>query len=210
MTQPPDQADPTTFWDAKFEGQDYKYGTRPNAFLVDQSWRLKPESRVLAPGDGEGRNGVWLAEQGHSVVTVDASPRGIQKATKLALDRGVRLNASCADLRDWAWPTAVFDVVVATFLHLAPTHRLKLHQSMVQALVPGGLVLLEAFTPDQLKFRSGGPKAPELLYAAEHLRTDFKAAEILELEETETVLAEGPYHEGTAAVVRLVARRPVV
>ena len=208
MTEPQDQADPTTFWDAKFEGQDYKYGTRPNAFLVDQSWRLKPGARILVPGDGEGRNGVWLAEQGHSVVTVDASPRGIQKATKLALDRGVRLNASCADLRDWAWPTAVFDVVVATFLHLPPAHRPRLHQSMVQALVPGGLVLLEAFTPDQLRHRSGGPKAPSLLYATDLLREDFAAAEILELEETETVLAEGPYHEGIAAVVRLVARRP--
>ena len=206
MTQPQDQADPSAFWDAKFEGQDYKYGTRPNAFLVDKSWRLKPGARILVPGDGEGRNGVWLAEQGHSVVTVDASPRGIQKATKLALDRGVRLNASCADLRDWAWPTGVFDVVVATFLHLTPDHRPGIHRSMLQAVVPGGLVILEAFTPDQLQYRSGGPKAPAMLYSADLLRDDFATADILELEETETELAEGPYHAGRAAVVRLVAR----
>ena len=208
MTQPQDQADPSAFWDAKYDGGDYKYGTRPNAFLVDQSWRLKPGARILVPGDGEGRNGVWLAEQGHSVVTVDASPRGIQKATKLALDRGVRLKSSCADLRDWAWPQAIYDVVVATFLHLASAHRPRLHQSMVKALVPGGLVLLEAFTPDQLQFTSGGPKAVDLLYTADQLRSDFADAEILELGETTTQLSEGPYHDGPAAVVRLVARRP--
>ena len=208
MTDSQPQSDPSAFWDAKYDGKDYKYGTRPNAFLVDQVWRLKPGGRVLVPGDGEGRNGVWLAEQGHSVVTVDASPRGIQKATKLALDRGVRLNASCADLRDWHWPTGVYDAVVATFLHLTSDHRPRLHRAMLEALVPGGLLLLEAFTPAQLRHSSGGPKSPDMLYTAEILRDDFSDAEIFELEETETVLAEGPYHDGAAAVVHLAARRP--
>jgi SAM-dependent methyltransferase len=203
MTEIPD---PTAFWDQKFAVEGFLYGTRPNAFLVDQAWRLNPKSRVLVPGDGEGRNGVWLARQGHRVTAVDASPRGLQKASRMALQAGVPLRTICADLRDWDWPEAAYDAVVAVYLHLRPEDRPRIHAGMRRALVPGGLILLEAFTPDQIPNDSGGPKNPDMLYTADMLRQDFDGAEIVELEETETVLDEGPGHSGKAAIVRLIAR----
>ena len=86
--------------------------------------------------------------------------------------------------------------------------RVSVHRAMLAALKPGGLVILEAFTPEQLNYTSGGPRLPEMLYTAGMLRADFAAGEVLELTETRTELAEGNYHSGPAAVVRLVARRP--
>lgn len=204
MTEIPD---PSAFWDQKFAVDGFLYGTRPNAFLVDQSWRLNPRSTVLVPGDGEGRNGVWLARQGHIVTSVDASPRGLQKATRMALEAGVPLRTICADLRDWDWPTAAYDAVVATYLHLRPEDRARLHRAMLGTLRPGGHLILEAFTPDQMPKTSGGPKNPDMLYTAEMLSDDFDGAEIVECVETEIVLDEGPGHSGKASVVRLVARK---
>lgn len=200
--------DPSAFWDQKFAVEGFLYGTRPNAYLVDQTWRLDPGSTILVPGDGEGRNGVWLARQGYRVTAVDASPRGLQKASRMALEAGVPLRTICADLRHWDWPEAAYDAVVAVYLHLRPEDRPRLHAAMLSAVRPGGLVILEAFTPAQLANDSGGPKNPDMLYTADLLRSDFAAAETVELEETDTVLDEGPGHRGPAAVVRMVARRP--
>ena len=112
MTGPTDPA----FWDARYQADGYLYGTRPNAFLVEHAYLLNPDMRVLMAGDGEGRNGVWLAEQGMKVVSVDFSPVALQKATKLALDRGVRLMAVCADLTDWDWPVAEYDAAALILL----------------------------------------------------------------------------------------------
>lgn len=207
-TAPIDQAaDPSRFWDGRFADSGHYYGTRPNGFLVDQAWRLPPKARVLAVADGEGRNGVWLAEQGHKVVAVDASPRGLQKASTLALQRGVSLSTICADLRDWDWPDAVYDAVAAIFFHLPSTTRQTLHRRMLAAVKPGGVAILEAFRPDQLPLTSGGPKNPDMLFTAAMLREDFADADILLCEETRAELYEGPGHRGPAELVRLVARR---
>ncbi len=201
------ETDPASFWDGKYRPKEPLYGTRPNRFLVDQAYRLVPGMRVLAVGDGEGRNGVWLAEQGMKVVSLDVSPRGLQKASLLALQRGVSLNIVCADVRDWSWPAAAYDAVVAIFLHLRPADRAAAHRRMLEALRPGGLLILEAFHADQVGYGSGGPPDPDMLYTAEALRGDLGAATFLELEETVETLDEGPGHRGPAALVRLVARR---
>lgn len=214
MSQPPDRAalaptpDPSTFWDQKYDDPNHLYGTRPNAFLVDQAWRLPPRAKVLAVADGEGRNGVWLAQQGHAVMAVDASPRGLQKAAKLALDRGVALSTMCADLCDWDWPESVYDAVVAIFFQLPSALRATLHRRMLTAVKPGGLVILEAFRPEQLPLASGGPKNPDMLYTPESLRDDFAAADLLLCEPAQAILDEGPGHSGPAELVRLIARRP--
>lgn len=198
----------TAFWDDRYDRADYAYGTEPNAFLVRQRWRLERGMRILAVADGEGRNGVWLAQQGMKVTSVDASPVGLRKALKLALARGVSLHTACADLRTWDWPVAAFDAVAAVFIHFGPDQRAAMHRAMLEAVRPGGLVLMEAFRPEQLAFASGGPPLREMLYDAATLRSDFAGADILELEEVETDLDEGPFHAGRAATIRLVARRP--
>lgn len=196
------------FWDERYARRDYVYGTEPNAFLVKQRWRLDRGMEILAVADGEGRNGVWLAQQGMKVMSVDGSPVGLQKALKLALRRGVTLKTACADLLDWAWPQGVFDAVVAIFIHFRPGDRERMHRAMLEAVKPGGLIIMEAFRPEQLDYGTGGPPVRDMLYSADMLRADFAEADILELEEVETELDEGPFHNGLAATVRMVVRRP--
>jgi SAM-dependent methyltransferase len=197
------------FWDRRYAEPGYAYGTAPNAFLAGQRAWLRPGMRALAVADGEGRNGVWLAEQGLEVLAVDASAVGLEKAQALARERGVTLRTVCADLTAWDWPSEEFDLVASIFAHFPPGVRAGLHAQMLRALRPGGALILEAFAPAQLAYRSGGPSAPEMLYDAPLLRADFAVpgSEIVLLEETVTELDEGPYHRGPAAVVRLVVRR---
>jgi len=199
----------TEFWNARYGEPGFAYGTEPNAFLVAQKNLLRPGMKALAVADGEGRNGVWLAQQGLEVLSVDASEVGLRKAQQLAADRGVKLRTDRVDLTAWSWPEQEFDVVAAIFVHFPPEVRARLHRRMFEALRPGGTLILEAFTPAQLSYKSGGPPVLEMLYTADMLRIDFAGAEILQIEECITDLEEGKYHRGPGAVVRLVLRRPV-
>lgn len=195
------------FWNSVFSAEDYVYGHVPNAHLVAHAGRIKATGRVLVPGDGEGRNGVWLAGRGFQVLSVDASAAGLAKARRLARARGVAIETEEADLLDWDWPVAAFDAVVSVFLHFRPDERRPVHAAMARALRPGGVMILEAFRPEQLAFASGGPKDPAMLYRAADLRADFSGLAVAELEEAEVDLDEGPFHQGRGAVVRLVAVR---
>lgn len=197
------------FWDSRYADDDYFYGTAPNHWLTTQANRLQPGMSALAVGDGEGRNGVWLAEKGLAVTSVDASPRAQAKARALAARRGVAIDTVCTDLRHWDWPQAAFDCVVSIFLHLPPDCRAGMHRRMLAALKPGGLLLLQAYTPRQLDHGTGGPRAVELLYSAAMLREDLAEAEIISLKEVVCHLHEGTGHNGASAVVELVARRPL-
>ncbi|MHB8742903.1 MAG: SAM-dependent methyltransferase [Sulfuricaulis sp.] len=192
------------FWDQRFSGADYTYGTEPNAFLVSQKQYCQRGMQAIAVADGEGRNGVWLAQQGLDVLSVDGSKVGLHKAQELARRRGVSIRTEWAELTTWKWPEQKFDLVAAIFIHFPPEHRARLHKKMLGALKPGGILIMEAFTPAQLQYKTGGPGARELLYTAEMLRQDFIEAKILQQQEVLTELAEGVGHRGQAAVVRLV------
>jgi SAM-dependent methyltransferase len=198
-------------WDERYRtAEGYVFGTEPNAFLAAQHARLKRGWRALCPGDGEGRNGVWLAQQGLDVLSVDLSSVGLDKALDLASARGVRLMTLQADLTVWQPPEAAFDLVAACFVHLPPQLRPGVHAKYARALKPGGLLILEGFHPDQraLGLTSGGPKDPQMLFAPETLRADFSALSLESCERVETSLGEGPGHQGRAVVTRLVARKP--
>lgn len=197
------------FWDERYAGSDYKYGTLPNEFLRTQvTGRLSPGSRVLVPGDGEGRNGVWLAGQGMSVTTLDYSAQGVDKARKLAEHHRVVLEALCADLTEWRAEPGSFDAVALIYLHLPSALRRVVHRHLAEALVPGGWLILEAFEPAQLQFSSGGPRDVDMLMRVEDLREDFAGLLHLEqLESVQTELSEGGGHVGLAQVVRLIGCR---
>jgi len=198
-----------TFWDSRYAGGAYAYGEAPNAFLAAQTFI--PGGRALVPGDGEGRNGVFLAERGLKVETLDLSAEGVAKARRLAAARGVALDARQADVLTWDWPVAAYDVIALIYLHLAAPGRRLLHARALAALKPGGRIVLEAFTPAHLEKQAqgahGGPREAGLLYSAADLREDFAGAEIEILEEIETELQEGALHVGPSAVVRMVARK---
>ena len=198
------------FWDKRYEEPGFSFGEAPNAFLAAQRSLFRPGMRVLVPGDGEGRNGVWLAEMGLSVTTVDASRIGVHKANMLAAERGVTIDACQADLTTWVWPQAEFDFVVSIYLHFPKADRALMHARMLSALKPGGRLILEGYTPRQLAHRFagsvGGPPDRAMLFEPDDLKADFAGATIERLEETEVFLDEGKRHRGRSSVVRLVAR----
>lgn len=197
------------FWDNNFLAPGYKYGTAPNAFLVDQAHRILPNGEVLVPGDGEGRNSVWLAQQGRRVTAMDASSVGLQKAQGLADERGVALQTVLGDLADWAPEPGQFDAVVLIYVHLPEAIRQAAHRRLAAGLRPGGWLLLECFHPGQLQRTSGGPKDVNMLYSPEMLAGDFEG--LLEQDmawDGETLLSEGPGHQGLAHVTRWIGRMP--
>jgi SAM-dependent methyltransferase len=201
---------PGSFWDQRYEGTVYVFGQEPNMWMATNADLLKSGMTALLPGDGEGRNGVWLAERGLDVTTVDASSVGVEKARRLAAERGVDLNIQIADLREWDVPEGTFDLMVSAFLHVDPDDRAAVHRKLARMLKPGGLLLLEGFTTDHLGYGKGGSKDTRMLFTEDKLRGDFE--ELLDIEHLEALKTDLPAserHGGPAAVIRLRARRKI-
>jgi SAM-dependent methyltransferase len=194
-------------WDERYSDPDFVYGTAPNAFLEAQAHRL-PEGPVLCLAEGEGRNAVWLAEQGHAVTAVDASPVGLEKAGRLARDRGVSVRWICADLADFAIAPGHWAGIVSIFAHLPPDLRRRVHAGVVTGLRPGGALLLEAYTPMQLAYGSGGPPAAEMMMDLDTIETELAGLRFEIARECEREVLEGKYHTGLGHVAQVVARRP--
>jgi SAM-dependent methyltransferase len=198
-------------WNERFSSADYLFGTAPNAFLAGQRHLLHPGQRALAIADGEGRNGVWLAEQGLDVLSIDFSPVALNKARDLAAARGVTLRTQRVNLESRVWEPDRFDTVAAIFIQFAgPAFRATIFRGIKRTLAPGGLLLLQGYRPEQLSYGTGGPPHAENMYTAEMLRAAFGELEILHLEEHDSVISEGAGHHGMSALVDLVARKPAV
>jgi SAM-dependent methyltransferase len=201
--------DAAATWNGRFDTGNYIFGTAPNDWLREHAHLLAPASRVLCVADGEGRNSVWLAKRGHHVDAFDIAEIGIRKARALATGAGVGVNFAVADADALQWPAALYDAVVAIFIQFAdPAMRSRLFSRMVQALKPGGVLVLQGYTPKQLEYRTGGPPFAENLYTEPLLREAFSALEIVELREYEALLREGTQHAGRSALLGLVARKP--
>jgi len=199
----------TNSWDERYDRPDYLFGEAPNAFLAAQAERLKPYKNALSIADGEGRNGVFLAGQGLDVLSIDASPVGLQKARQLAERRGVHLRTELVDIAAYDWPEGHFDVVVGIFFQFAgPALRDSIFTGMARTLAPGGLLLIEGYTPKQLDYGTGGPSAVENLYTEALLAEKFAALDILELRSYEAEINEGTHHQGLSALIDLVACKP--
>jgi SAM-dependent methyltransferase len=199
---------PREHWNARFAADDYYFGTEPNRFLREHAALLPKSGRVLAVADGEGRNGVWLAQRGLDVLSIDFSPVALAKAEKLAGQRGVALSTEEADLDTWIWPDAAFEAVAAIFIQFAgPALRDRIFAGLRRALKPGGLLLLQGYRPKQLEYKTGGPPIAENLYTEELLRAAFADLNILELRSHDDAIREGRGHDGMSALIDLVARR---
>jgi cyclopropane fatty-acyl-phospholipid synthase-like methyltransferase len=197
------------FWNARYATDDYIFGTAPNVFLASLAALIQPGMRALAIADGEGRNGVWLAEQGAAVHAIDFSAAALEKARQLASVRGVTLEIEQADVLDWTWPQAAYDLVAAIFIQFAPPPgREHLIAGIRRTLKPGGLLILQGYTPKQVEFATGGPPNAANMYTAELLREWFGDWEILHLREHESFISEGTHHHGMSALVDMVARKP--
>jgi cyclopropane fatty-acyl-phospholipid synthase-like methyltransferase len=195
-------------WEDRFSTPDYHFGTEPNVFLKSREKFLKPGLKALAIADGEGRNGVWLAEQGLDVHTIDFSPSGVAKARALAAKRGVTIRADHVDVHHWDWPVATYDVVVAILIQFSPpTQRAKVFDGIKTAIKPGGLLLMQGYRPKQLEYGTGGPSQVEQLYTRELLQDAFGDFASLEIKEHDSVLNEGLRHVGMSAMIDLVGRK---
>ncbi len=135
-----EQFNPAAMWDERFAHAEPVYGDQPNVYLREQVLGLAPGCSVLLPGDGYGRNGLWLASQGFRVHTVDISAIGVERARSSARAAGLSLTIERADLSRWAWPENQFDAVASIFVHFFPDLRAGIHARMLRALVPGGRV----------------------------------------------------------------------
>ena len=194
-------------WNERYASEDFFYGTTPNDFLVSAATPL-PRGRTLCLAEGEGRNSVWLAEQGFDVSSVDLSTVGVAKTLRLAASRGVTVHAQVGDLADFVIEPNSFDLIVSIFAHTPKTLRRSIHQRVVSGLRPGGTFVLEAYSPDQIPLGTGGPSDPDMLVTADNLRTELAGLEFDHLVEINRNIVEGAGHSGLAAVVQAIAHRP--
>ena len=198
---------PADRWEAKYGADtEYVYGTKPNDFLRESVAGMAPGS-ALCLADGEGRNGVYLAELGHTVTSVDLTNAGMAKAARLASDRGVELTTVVADLADYDLGESKWDLIVSIFAHLPPPIRAGVHAAIAKSLKPGGRLILEAYTPDQVGRGTGGPPVPELTMTADGLRNELIGLPIDSCIEKVRSVVEGPGHTGDGAVVQLIATK---
>ena len=196
-------------WEARYSAPGYSFGKEPNYFLKSCAPLLPRSGRALAVADGEGRNGVWLAERGLDVLAVDFSPTAQEKARALAAERQVKLTFVQADVHKWDYPQAAFDVVAEIFTQFStPEERAVKWAGMRRTLKSGGLLILQGYTPKQLEYRTGGPKQLANLYTRAVLEAEFGNFRDLTIVEEERELAEGTSHGGMSAVINLTARKP--
>ncbi len=194
------------FWNEKFANTDYAYGTEPNDFLASAVTNLK-RGATLSLAEGEGRNAVWLAQQGFTVSSIEQSEKGVGKTLRLALQRGVIVMAERGELETFHIQPNSWDLVVSIYAHTPQELRRKLHRQVVAGLKPGGVFVLEAYTPAQIPNNTGGPKDASLMPTAELLRSELAGLVFDHIEEVERDVVEGSLHTGTAHVVQVVAHR---
>lgn len=201
-----------TMWDTRYDREDYLFGTAPADFLVSHAELLSQNAgkTALAVADGEGRNSVFMAQQGLRVTAMDNSKVGLEKARALANSTGVSVDFEVADLKTWNWDERTYDLVVAIFIQFAdPAFRAQIFDGMKRAVKPGGLILLHGYTPKQIDYGTGGPGVVENLYTEDLLQDAFDDFEIEKLIAYDKEISEGSGHSGLSALIDLVARKPV-
>ena len=193
------------FWDQRFSDHAEVYGPDPNIFFREFLDRFEQPGSLLLPAEGEGRNAVYAAARGWEVDAFDFSTAARERALQNAAVRGVSFSFDLLDVRDYQ-PVKQYDLVALLYAHLPPAIREPFHRKIVQSLKPGGFLLLEAFTPEQLQYKSGGPQDISMLYTAKELTKDFDGLRVLLSEEKIIHLNQGPFHQGEGAIVRWIGQ----
>ena len=206
-------------WDTRYSEDGFAYGTEPNKFLQETLPTLQlptTGAKCLFLAEGEGRNAVYMAQQGHVVTGVDSSAVGLRKAQDLATSRNVQITTQVVDLADYDFGTEQWDAIVGIFCHVPPPIRTRMLAAIPAALKPGGYAIFECYTPRQLEFKTGGPPSAAPMYSAEIFQTAFgnedgqPLLEIIRNEEVTREVVEGKYHTGKAAVAQFIGRKKAV
>lgn len=194
-------------WDERYSQPGFVYGTEPNEFLAAAAGRI-PAGPVLSLGEGEGRNAAHLAGLGHRVVAVDQSEVGLAKARQLAADRGLTIETVPADLATYPIEPGAWAGIVSIFCHLPKRIRVPLYAAAVRGLRPGGVLVLEAYTPDQIGRGTGGPQDPDMLLTLDTLHEELAGLQFIHADQLEREVCEGTCHTGVASVVQVIGLRP--
>lgn len=195
-------------WDERYSVDGHLFDVEPAVFLARNTHLLEPGASALVVADGEGRNSVFLAEQGLQVTAMDVSTVGVEKARALAAAREVSPELLVADILTWEWTPDAHDLVVAVFIQfLAPAERRTVFEGLQRTLRPGGRLLLHGYRTEQLQYRTGGPPDPERLYTEALLAEAFADLEIEVLQGYDAVIEEGAGHRGPSALIDLIARK---
>lgn len=195
------------FWDARYSEPGFAYGSEPNDFLRSVVSRLPAGGRVLCLAEGEGRNAVFLAGQGFVAHAMDQSPVGLEKAQRLAAERGVTITTEVADLDGYDLGESAWDAVVAIWCHLPSSLRARVHAGAVRALRPGGAFVLESYAPGQLAHDTGGPRDLDMLPGVDTLKLELAGLDFEHAVEIERAVAEGKYHQGMSATAQVLGRK---
>lgn len=194
-------------WDQRYSAEEYAYGKDPNEFLANSAGNI-PKGKVLCIAEGEGRNAVHLATLGYEVVAVDSSAVGLEKARKLAQERGASIQTIVADLANFEIEPQSWDGVVSIFAHLPPPVRKQLHKKIVAGLRHNGVLILEAYRPAQLNYKTGGPPTEEFMMTLQGLEEELRGLKFEYAAELDRNVVEGRFHTGLGAVVQLIGRKP--
>lgn len=197
------------FWNERYGQEEYAYGTEPNAYFRQQISKLKLQGSILLPAEGEGRNAVYAAKRGLEVTAFDLSEEAKNKALRLASANDVNITYHTDEFNKLSLTENSFDAIGLIYAHFPANLRADYHKQFVNLLAPGGVIILEAFSKEQLKYESGGPKDPDMLFSKEEIKSEFDGLEVIDLSGYDIRLNEGPYHQGMASVVRFVGRKPM-
>ncbi|PQV48271.1 methyltransferase family protein [Jejuia pallidilutea] len=199
------------FWNSRYKEKKFAYGKAPNQFFKDTIDNYNLQGSILLPAEGEGRNAVYAAQKGFNVTAFDISVEGKNKAEALASQNNTKISYTIGELHHFNFKHNSFDVIALIYAHF-PKDRLQLHRQLAELVKPNGYIILEGFSKEHLLYREkhpsvGGPANPNLLFTKEEIQHTFKNFEIIRLEQTETVLKEGDYHNGLANVIRFIGKK---
>ncbi len=194
------------FWNSRYAAIQFAYGTEPNRFYAEQLKNFK-SGNILFPAEGEGRNAVYAAEKGFHVVAFDGSNEARKKALQLASDRNVMIDYRVSSFDDIEFAKNEFDLIVLIFVHFPPNKREGYHRKLIRFLKPGGSLILEGFSKEQIHFNSGGPKDLTMLFSEDELQSDFRDMKNIWVSSEKVILNEGLFHNGEASVIRFIGKK---
>lgn len=198
---------PRNTWNQRFATEQYIFGEEHNAYLRSKVAHLHKGS-ALAVADGEGRNGVWLAEQGLHVNAFDFSENAIPKARLLAERRSQSVNWLCCAWQSFDWTASRYDNVVGIFFQfVAPQDRTELFIKIDKSLKSGGTLIIQGYTAAQLEYNTGGPGKLDHMYDEAMMREAFVDYDIIDLQTYEAQLDEGQAHKGMSGLLGMTARK---
>ncbi|MCW9132383.1 class I SAM-dependent methyltransferase [Bacillus paramycoides] len=195
------------FWDDRFKSDEYFYGEEPNTFIQEQAFRLANHNKVIAFAEGEGRNAVFLTRQGHEVIAIDYSEGGLEKTKKLAVKHNVKVHTKKVDLLADSLPANEFDAAIMVFGHFHTDNQRMILNKMIHTIKPGGLIMIEVYSKQQLNYDTGGPKDIDMLYDPIDILTWCEGHEVIHFFNGEQERIEGKGHTGLAHVIQVVIRK---